>query len=257
MNISFKAAAHLDTFFSELSIEEKFKKFSQLGFSAVEFWCWWDEKYDLSKLSDYSKKYNIDIAATCTKFCSLVDSNKRNEYLNGLKDSIEVSRQLNNKILISQVGDELKDASRQQQIDSMVEGLQRAADLLSGTGITLAVEPLNILIDHKGYFLSRMDEAAEIIDKVGSKNIRILFDIYHQQITEGNLINNIKEYSRLICHYHLADNPGRHEPGSGEINYNNVLKAVAETGYDGYVGLEFFPADEDLSSLKQALTYFK
>ena len=100
-------------------------------------------------------------------------------------------------------------------------------------------------MDHAGYYLSRSDEAAEIVNSVDSPNVKILFDIYHQQISEGNLIPNIRAYQELIGHFHLADHPGRHEPGTGEINYHNVLKAIRDVGYDGFVGLEYWPSGEN------------
>ena len=134
--------------------------------------------------------------------------------------------------------------SQKEQRDTLIDGLKAAAELLEPTGITLVVEPLNVLYDHKGYFLSRTDEAAQIIEAVGSEHVRLLYDIYHQQITEGNLINTITDYLPLISHFHIADHPGRHEIGTGEINYFNVLSSIEELHYTGSVGIELFPLDE-------------
>ncbi len=232
-----KFSAHLDTLLTDLSVADRIAKFAEIGFPAFELWCWWD--YDLDELSKSAKENNISIAAICTKFVSLTDANCRNEYLAGLKETISACKQLDCKVIISQVGNELAGVSREQQKQSIIAGLKESAKLLDSTGITLTIEPLNLLVDHAGYFLSRSDEAAEIIEAVGSKSIKMLFDVYHQQITEGNLIPNIRKYISLIGHFHIADHPGRAWPGTGEINYKNVLAAIDDTGYDGYIGLEF------------------
>ena len=107
--------------------------------------------------------------------------------------------------------------------------------------MTLSIETLNVLVDHKGYYLATSEEGFRMVDAVGSPRVRLLFDIYHQQITEGNLIANITANLGKISHFHLADVPGRHQPGTGEINYLNVFRAIAAKGYTGFLGLEMWP----------------
>lgn len=125
-----------------------------------------------------------------------------------------------------------------------MEGLKACVPYLEESGITLVVEPLNVRVDHAGYYLYSSDEAAGIMREVGSPYVKMLFDIYHQQITEGDLIRRIREYIPYIGHFHAAGNPGRHELYDGEIDYRKVFAAIGETGYDGYIGLEYFPEDE-------------
>jgi hypothetical protein len=115
------------------------------------------------------------------------------------------------------------------------------APLVEAVGITVVVEPLNVLVDHPGYYLTTSAEGFEILDEVGSQAVKLLFDIYHQQITEGNLLANIVPHIKQIGHFHVADVPGRHEPGTGEINYANVFHAIDKAGYEGFVGLEYWP----------------
>ena len=122
-------------------------------------------------------------------------------------------------------GNEIEGVRRGNQHQSIVDGLKLAAEILEGAGITFSLEPLNILVNHKGYYLYTSEEGFQIVDQVGSPNVGLLFDIYHQQITEGNLIANITASIDKITHFHVADVPGRHEPGTGEINYRNVLRA--------------------------------
>ena len=119
------------------------------------------------------------------------------------------------------------------------------------------VEPLNILVNHRGYFLSQSKEAFQIIDEVGSSNVKILFDIYHQQISEGNLIANITANIDKIGHFHVADNPGRHEPGTGEINYTNVFAAIRKTGFDGFVGMEMWPVGDHAEAVRKTMGFWR
>src|SRR5699024_2840131 len=128
--------------------------------------------------------------------------------------------------------------------------------LCEAAGIVLEVEPLNGLVDHPGHFLQRSDEAVEIIDQVNSPYVKLVFDVYHQQITEGNVIRNATQYMEQINHYHIADNPGRNQPGTGELNYINILNAIQDTGYDGFIGLECgytIDTDEALIDFKEEI----
>lgn len=232
----------MDMFFSGMNPAEKVAKFAELGYKAVELWCWWE--YDIAELAAALRKNDVELAAICTKFVSLVTPETREEYIDGLREAVDACGKLSCPTIISQVGDELTGVSREDQRRSLIDGLKAVVPILEAAGKTLVVEPLNILVDHKGYFLARSDEAAEILNAVGSDNVKMLFDVYHQQITEGNLINNINKHKHLIGHFHIADNPGRKQPGTGEINYRNVFKALQESGCDKFIGLEFSPSDD-------------
>jgi len=170
-----------------------------------------------------------------------------------LKKSVEIAHKLDCKRMLVTTGNEIEGVPRKKQHQSIVDGLKVAAKIVEAEDITLCLEPLNILVNHKGYYLYTSEEGFEIIDEVGSPNVGLLFDIYHQQITEGNLIDNITASIDKITHFHVADVPGRHEPGTGEINYKNVFKSISDAGYDGYVGLEYWPAGSDDDSLKYLL----
>lgn len=128
------------------------------------------------------------------------------------------------------------------------------SEILKDTGITLVIEPLNTRVDHKGYFLSSSDEAAGILKTVNSPSVKMLFDIYHQQISEGDIIRHIQEYIQLIGHFHAAGNPGRHELYHSELDYNKVIEAISALGYDKYIGLEYFPEDDPEIGLKKLET---
>jgi hydroxypyruvate isomerase len=168
----------------------------------------------------------------------MVVPQQRPVFLEEVKKAVTYHKIVGNKCCTVITGPGLEKPPRGLQRANVVESLRRAAEIVQNTGLTLVVEPLNNLTDHPGYFLARSDEAYEIMKAVDSPQIKILFDIYHQQITEGNLIENIRAFYDEIGYFQLADVPGRHEPGTGEINYRNVFKAIHKLGYKGILGLE-------------------
>ncbi len=234
-----------------LTTEQKLRMAAELGYSAVEFWAWWEE--DVEAVAKTAAASGLEIASVCTRFVSLVDPSAREQYLEGIAESIEAARRLGCRYLISQTGNAIPGVSREEQTASLIEGLQAAGKLLEGTDITLIVEPLNILVDHPGYFLVHADEAADIIRRVDCPQVKLVYDVYHQQVSEGNLIPTIRKHMDTIAYFHIADHPGRHEPGTGEIHYTNVLQAIRDEGYNGYVGLEYFPQGEPDAALKKVL----
>jgi hydroxypyruvate isomerase len=129
--------------------------------------------------------------------------------------------------------------------------LKASVPLIERLGITLVLEPLNVKVDNVGYFLVSSSEAFDIVREVNSPYVKVLYDIYHQQITEGNLIQTITENISNIGHFHAAGSPGRHELETGEINYVNVLNAIMGTGYEQFIGLEYFPAEDAIEGLKR------
>ena len=169
----------------------------------------------------------------------MVDPKQRPGFLSEVEEAMAFVDITGNKYVTVITGAEMQRVPRGVQRANVVESLRRAADIAAKHNVTLVMEPLNILVNHAGYFLSRSDEAYEIIQAVDSPHAKMLFDVYHQQITEGNLIENIRNYREAIGTFHIGDVPGRHQPGSGEINYKNVFKAIHELNMDAYIGLEF------------------
>lgn len=244
----------IDAVFEGKSVEEAISTVAECGIGAIEFWGWWDR--DLDGIISAQKKHGLEISACCTKFISLVDPALRNDYIEGLSQSIETAKQIGTEVLISQVGDFREGIPREDQHQSLVDGLNETVPLLEDAGITLVIEPLNELVDHAGYYLIRSDEAFDIVDKVGSDRVKVVFDIYHQQISEGHLIKNITENIDKIGHFHAAGNPGRNELSRGEINYPRVFEAIRETGYLGYAGLEYWPVDDAAKGLSEVKGWF-
>lgn len=119
--------------------------------------------------------------------------------------------------------------------------------------VTLLLEALNTRADHPGNFLSSTRQAAELVVSMESRWIKILYDIYHMQIMEGNIIDTLRNYIDLIGYIHIADVPGRHEPGTGEINFPNVMSALRELEYDGFVGFELSPLQDPVRAASPLL----
>lgn len=238
----------IDALYGGRDFLEGMREIKEAGIEAFEFWSWWDKSID--KIATEKEKLGLSVAAMCTKFISLVDPTQHEAYLAGLKESIEVAKILGCRTLISQVGADTR-KPREEQHKSLCESVKRAVEILEENEITLVLEPLNTAVDHIGYYLSSSKEAFEIVSEVGSENVRILFDIYHQQITEGDIIRSIRENISRIGHFHAAGNPGRHELDTGELNYTNIFQMIRQTEYKGYIGLEYFPEKPVLDGLRK------
>ena len=249
-----KLSVCIDAVLGDLPIDDALRVVHEADIGAFEFWAWWEK--DLEQLLAARDRYEMQIAACCTRFISLVDPDQRTAYLNGLDESIAAAQRLECPTLISQVGDFLTDVPREQQHQSLVDGLKEAAPRLEAAGITLVIEPLNEQVDHPGYYLVHSDEAFEIVRKVASERVQVVFDIYHQQISEGQLIYNIMTHIEKIGHFHAAGNPGRHELTSGEIHYPSIFEAIRNAGFEGFVGLEYWPQADPLVGLRKAAQMF-
>ena len=136
---------------------------------------------------------------------------------------------------------------------TVVRNLQALRPLLDEHAVDLVLEPLNRLVDHPGHWLNTMADAADIVRAVDHPRVKILMDIYHQQVTEGNIIHSIRQYAPVIGHYHCAGVPGRTELVGGELDYRAIFRAIDQSGYDGYVGLEFRAAGDTGAALAEAL----
>ena len=227
---------------------DRLNEYAAFGFKAFEFngLMGWElaraEKLK-RKMDDLGMEMGVFVAnPSGWDKAGMVDPRQRDAFLEEIRKAVTYHRIMGNKCCTVITGPALPGVYRGQQRYNVVESLRRAAEIVEKTELTLVVEPLNPYVDHPGYFLNRSDEAYEIMKAVDSPQIKILFDIYHQQITEGNLINNIRACYDEIGYFQLADVPGRHEPGTGEINYRNVFKAIYDLGFKGILGLELSPS---------------
>ena len=165
------------------------------------------------------------------------DSNKREQFLKEIKESVEVAKRINAKWMTVVPGYKDLRLDLSYQTVNVVDSLKYACEILEPHGLIMVLEPLNFL-NHPGLFLTESPQAYEICKSVDSPSCKILFDIYHQQIQEGNLLPNIKKCWNEIAYSQIGDNPGRKEPSTGEINYKNIFKYIYNRGFEGILGME-------------------
>jgi hydroxypyruvate isomerase len=143
-------------------------------------------------------------------------------------------------------------------IENTALGLSRVAAAAEDASVTLVLELLNSKVDHPDYQCDHTAWGVEVIERVGSDRVRLLYDIYHMQVMEGDLIRTIQSHHDAFAHYHVAGNPGRHEPDrSQEVSYPAVYEAIAATGFDGFVGMEYLPRGGLVESLRVTLDEFR
>jgi hydroxypyruvate isomerase len=248
-----------------LPVGEALALLIRLGYDAFEMFDW--RKADQLKVfGNELKKHPLTCATLVANkgvtapSCGLVNPAEREEFLNQLNLAIDAAKLVGCKRLVVLTGNELGGMPRSEQMTNAVQALREAAPLLEKNGMMAVVEVLNTYVNHAGYFLYYVRDGAEMVDRVGSPNVKLLFDIYHVQIMEGNLISQIRSNIDRIGHFHIGDVPGRHEPGTGEINYRNVFKAIYDLGdrYQGYAALEYSPLaplEENLRAMRELTTF--
>lgn len=237
-------------FFGQMDFAEAIRRVRALGFDAAETYNW--KELDAESVRRACAENGVELLSMCTTEFRMTDEAFRSAWLDGLRESCAAARALGVKRLITQVGPDTG-APREKQHENIVETLRQAAAILEDSGVTVMLEPLNTLVDHKGYYLWSAVEGFEIIREVNHPLVKMVFDIYHQQIMEGNIIPNITGNLDCIVHLHAAGHPGRNELQSGENDYNVIFAAVDRAGYTGACGLEYTPLMPPEESLAEAL----
>jgi len=166
------------------------------------------------------------------------DESRREQVLNDVRQSVEIAKRMNTKFVHNVLGMSDPKLPHGFQMANAIDLLKRIADIYEPHGIVMVMESMNSKVDHPGMFLHTIPQAYGLTKAVQSPSIKILFDFYHVQIEEGNLLNTLDYAYDEIAYYQLADVPGRKEPTTGEINYNNVLQHLHDKGYRGFVGME-------------------
>lgn len=244
----------IEALFTDRPIVERLDAVRAAGLDAYEFWGW--QSKDLAALAERQHALGLTAAAMVLDTGQpLVLPPDAATIRAATLASLAAAEALDCRTLICTVsppnaGDVAPGVARARQHDHIVAGLRLIAPLAEAAGVTIALEPLNVLVDHPGYYLTSAAEGFQIAREVDSPAVKLLFDIYHQQISEGNLLANILPNLAHIGHFHLADVPGRHEPGTGEIHYANVLRRIDAAGYQGFVGLEYWPVAQAADTLR-------
>jgi len=251
----FKLSVRVEPIFRGMDLPQTMHKVAEAGYQGFEFGEW--RAQDAAAITKLKNKLGLECAclvgnrAVNPKGMTLVDPADRTAFLAEIQASTEAAQRFETTRLVTLTGNELPGVPREVQHKSIVEGLKRAHDVVAPHGVTLIVEPLNTLVNHQGYYLNHTPEAFEIMREVASPNVKILFDIYHVQIMDGNLMETIRKNIASIGHFHVGDVPGRHEPGTGEINYTNVFRAIRETGFRDFVAMEYMPSKDPMTTLAE------
>lgn len=225
---------------------------SQLDYAGDQgFWAWEDNGMsgrsvdEQKRIADAMSRLDMRMGvfvcnpATAWEFSfTRRDKGMREKFLNEVRQSVEVAKRVNATWMTVVPGRADEKLHPELQLAYTIEQLRLAADILEPHGLVMVLEPLNPYRDHPGQMLARSTQAYAVCKGVNSPACKILFDIYHQQITEGNLIPNIDSCWDEIAYFQIGDNPGRNEPTTGEINYRNVFRHIHRRGYTGILGME-------------------
>ena len=249
-----KLAANLTMLFNEVPFLERFEAAANAGFKGVEFL--FPYAYPVADIAARLDTHRLQLVLHNLPAGSwergergiACHPDRVEEFQEGVAGALAYAGALGVKQLNCLVGILPKDVSRAQAQATLVANLRYAADQLKQAGIRLLIEPINTF-DIPGFFLSGTAQALDLIAATGSDNIFVQYDIYHMQRMEGELANTIKANLASIGHVQLADNPGRFEPGTGEINYRYLLTLLDELGYDGWIGCEYKPRAATIDGL--------
>jgi len=244
---SLRFSVCVENIFDDMPFEQRLEHISSHGFTAFEFWK--RDRRDMNITLALQVALRLEAVAFIGSSASLVDPDQRKKFQDDIIRAAALAVDLSCENLIVHSGPALPEIERDVQRTSIVEALRSVVDIANDADVTLLLEPLNA-IDYPETFLTSSDEGFGIIREVNSPSVRLLFDIYNQQISEGNLSRRLISNLDLIGHIHVADVPGRHEPGTGEINYRYIFRLLRKHGYRGYIGLDFVPRVDSNASLR-------
>ncbi len=217
------------------------------GYDGIEFLNWWD--VDLDAVVEKKKELGLEVATIMMRNGCLGDAKEKEPFLEELKATIDAAHKLGCKNIIVGPGHTQMFLSEQTFWKNMIQCFKEAKKVLDGQGITLLIEPVNVKVDHAGLFLSTSKDAFLLAQIIDDPNIKILYDIYHQQITDGNVLETISMNIDRIGHFHGAGMPGRAELEFSELDYAYVVKEIDKMGFDGYLGMEYTPTMDQYEGL--------
>jgi hydroxypyruvate isomerase len=237
----------IDSIYPKENLKGKLERIKQAGFKFIEFWDWRDKDLDLIvnsglKVSNFSGN----------RLSSLILDDKEG-VIEEIKDSLEIARKLECKqimllsdVLKSDGSVEASPRNREEKLLRLYENLKEIIKITEKENIILVIEPLNTIKDHKNYFLDSFQITLELVKSVNSEHLKILYDIYHMQIMEGNILETLQKYHQFIGYIHVANVPYRCEPWIGELDFKFILKELSKV-YSGFVGFEFFVKEKSFT----------
>jgi hydroxypyruvate isomerase len=250
----------LEMIFTKDPLEERMHKAARAGLRNVEIWftdmTW---KQGPEELAAAAKRTGVRVTNTVIGSPDgaigggLTDPANRPRWLERARATLDFNRRAGIPATIVCTGNTVPGQSPEATRRSVLEGLKQTARLAEQAGVTLLLEVLNTRVDHAGYWLSSSDEGARLCREVGSERLRLLFDVYHLQVQEGDVAKHIEANLDVIGHFHSAGVPGRHELHEGELNYAWLLPAIERMGYRGIFAMEYSPSIDDERSLAGTL----
>jgi hydroxypyruvate isomerase len=256
--VPFKLSIMLWTVFTDLPFEQRLEKIAQAGYRNVELVGEYDNwtEADFARANAKRKELGINFDCTAGLKHGVSVPDHRQPLLEELRRTLPIMEQLDCPSMILLSGDNIPGLSREAQHRCCIETLKAAAEIVQGKLIN--GEPVQLLLEtidpeeNPQYFLTQIAEALEIVQSVGHPQVRLLYDLYHEQIAAGNLIEKLEKSLPHLGLVHIADVPGRHEPGTGEINYQNIFRKLASLNYTGVVAMEFHPTGDPVTQLRAA-----
>lgn len=237
-------------FGEEPVLADRITRCAEAGIKSVEFW-WWHDK-DLRAVAERLQETDVGLTAFITQpEGGLVDPRLHDRFVAGVQESSRIAASLGCRGLLALVGSRVAGADHASQLGAIVEGLRRSARVAAEHDITLLVEPVNTQTEDPDFFLDATSDGLAIVEEVDSPNVRLLYDLFHSTVMGEDFESAIGDRAELIGHIHLADFPGRHEPGTGTIDWPRFFDWLGRVGYTGRIGLEYKPAADTRSSLER------
>jgi hydroxypyruvate isomerase len=247
----FRCSVMLWTIYKNLTFEQRIEKVAEAGYHAVElvdeYEKWSPE--DFRKAKAKLRALDIKVDAMAGDWTGIADPQARDKFLADLRRLVPIAEQFECPAIIVLSGNRVEGLSQQAQHQSCVDGLKAAAEIAEKHNLTLLLENIDQEENPK-YYLTSVSEGFEITRQVNHPRVKFLYDLYHEQISEGNLLAKLEKNIDQVGLIHVADVPGRHEPGTGEINYDNVFRKLGQLNYRGYVAMEFEPLGDPVASLR-------
>ena len=252
--VPFKLSVMLWTVFQKLPFEQRLEKVSEAGYKYVELvgaeYRKWSED-DFRKANAKRRELGITFDTTAGLAHGLGDPSQREAFLADLGKELPIMEKIQCPSIIVMSGNVVAGMAREQQHQSCIEGLKRAAELVQGKNVRLLLENIDPEENPK-YYLTSVAEGFKIIEAVNHPQVKFCYDFFHEQISEGNLIEKLEKNIDKVGLVHIADVPGRHEPGTGEINYENIFRTLGRLKYDRFAAMEFLPTGDAVQSLRAA-----
>ena len=251
----FPLSVMLWTVYPKLPFAQRLEKVAEAGYHSIELVGEYKDwsKSDFADARKKMRQLNISVDGTAGVWHSIADPTDRDAFLKDIAGFIPTMLEIETDKLILQTGNKVPGLSQEQMHANAIETLKRAGEVAANNQIELFIENIDPEENPK-YFLTSSAEGFEILRSVGNPHVKFLYDFFHEQIAEGNLIAKLEKNIDLIGLIHVADVPGRHEPGTGEINYTNIFRKLGQLKYQRYVAMEFMAAGDTVAALRAART---